>query len=205
MLFNKCAYGARLKIKLFQIAMVVLLLLVFHVGMAQTVAALDAKNGFRTYKFGMSASRIPNLIKLKQDPYENRYIVKYKKRDENLLVGPYRLTGIVYEFYKDKLMCITLATDFTSANGMLELLQKLYGKPTYVMEATGKNGNDTGTRDWSGKKVHLRVLDYPAGNLAWISYGGDAVYDEMFRDTKNEEALIKRKSDAKKLEALKDL
>ncbi len=176
----------------------------FRVGVAQNVAALDAKSGFRTYKFGMAPSAISNLVRIKQDPYGNRNVFKYTKKDENLLLGPYKLSGITYEFYKDKLMNVTLSTDANNAKGILELLLKLYGNLGQSAKADN-NVREVNNYEWFGKKVELTVSIWAGGDFGSVSYSGIEVFDEMFRDEKNDKMMLKRRIDTKKQEALKEL
>ncbi|MBT2558973.1 hypothetical protein J7E24_14355 [Hymenobacter sp. ISL-91] len=190
--------------KIFHVIFSALLLFVVFACDAQSVAALDAKYGFRQYKFGLSSSMIAGLVKLKKDPYDNKYIVKYQKKDEDLMVGPYKLKNITYEFYKDKLMHIQLEADMVNSNGILELLQRLYGHPTQVLDGT-KTKSDTNGREWFGKKVELSVVEWPGGDLSLISYACKGIYDEMFRDDKNEQMLLQRRKNTQNQQALKDL
>ncbi|WP_207190717.1 hypothetical protein [Hymenobacter lapidiphilus] len=122
---------------------------------AQSVADLDTKDGFRTYKFGMARKAIPNLKYGGIHPATK--LPYYNKTDEKLSIGPYPLQSISYVFYKDRLHSVYLkvAASADNCQGVYDTLTRLYGESV--------NDEARWTHTWEGKKVfasfHKTILE----------------------------------------------
>jgi hypothetical protein len=141
--------------------LLLLLLLASGPLMAQNLAALDAKNGFRDLKFGTPLTALAGVM-----TFQN--IVKtestlplraYSRESDRLEVGKARVSEIVYRFGDDVLSSVVIAAEGHD-NGQLLVneLKRLYGPAT----GETKKGADR-TMYWDGKEVHLtyseRALD----------------------------------------------
>ena len=135
-------------------AMLVLTLTSF----SQNLKALDDKYGFREAKFEMSIDSIKNLAPTKESNC-------YKSTTENLKLGDYDLTEIVYIFYKGQLSSIMIKTNgYINSRGVLNVLQSAYGK--------GYKSNEyIEEYYWSGKKTIMvydeNSINHNATILLW--------------------------------------
>lgn len=104
--------------------------LCFNVSLiAQNVKALDAKNGFRDFKFGDDISTFKDLIEIETSNDGNTKV--YQISDDKLAIGTSELEKINYSFYKDKFFAVSIKTrGYSNSRGVLRALQELYGKGT---------------------------------------------------------------------------
>jgi hypothetical protein len=87
---------------------------------AGTIEALDAKNGFRTYKFGTPISQIEGLQKKGKD--------NYVSPKEPLKIGEAKLFGLYFGAYHDKLASVVFgAMGADNSQKLLEALMVQYG------------------------------------------------------------------------------
>ncbi|TGE22792.1 hypothetical protein [Hymenobacter metallicola] len=88
------------------------------------LAALDDKNGFRTYHFGDDVSTIPGLKEVEKSG-DTKY---YTKTDENLKIGDADLHSITYGFYKGKLHYVVVRIKgIVDSRKVLAALETQYG------------------------------------------------------------------------------
>lgn len=123
--------------------LIIILLLVFVpiVLFGQNLKALDEKYGFREMKFEMPLSSLKNHVEVEKG--------FYKSTTENLKLGDYKLSEVVYSFYKGQLYVIMIETKgFENSSGVLKILQQAYGN--------GYQSNEYIERYvWFGEKVFM--------------------------------------------------
>ena len=105
----------------------------------QNLKSLDDKYGFRGAKFETPFDSLKNLVEIEKGFYTST--------SEDLKLGEYDLSQIVYSFYKGQLYIIGITTKgYTNSNGILSILQQAYGKGYQSNEYIEKY-------IWFGKKV----------------------------------------------------
>ena len=110
------------------------------------VRALEAKNGFRTYKFGTPIEKISGLRKIDSSDFDGQV---YERPAEHMGVGPTRLTSLLFISIKGRLSGFVLGCYGSSnAANLLAILQSQYG--------SGLVYSDNHVT-WPGKKV---TMDY---------------------------------------------
>lgn len=140
---------------------------------AGTIEALDAKNGFRSYKFGTPLSELPTMQKRRgyyMEPMERR------------VVNDVPLSKLEFMFFEDKLCSVEMATSGTTEpTRLFNAFVALYGSPQTL------NDNKW---VWAGQKVTVtftqRML---VANTAYIGIPVKAAVVTI--DTN--EALARRK------------
>ncbi|MGI4822244.1 MAG: hypothetical protein ACRYFV_13625 [Janthinobacterium lividum] len=106
---------------------------------AGTIGALDAKNGFRKYKFGTPMKEIPGIQKKLGDAY----VVP----SEELKIGDADLYAILFNASHDKLSSVVFAaTGEENCRKVLAALQAQYGPGEEVSPSQ---------MAWNGKKVTM--------------------------------------------------
>ncbi|QIL74961.1 MULTISPECIES: hypothetical protein [Hymenobacter] len=119
-----------------------------------SLRALDSQNGFGKATFGDDISKFRDLELVRTDPATQTQFYNYLT--DNLKVGPHRLTGITYGFYKDKLYYIELRMmGEANCRGIRELLSSQYGPSNSPGQAQ--------TSWWLGQQVTLRYTEAPVG------------------------------------------
>ena len=89
------------------------------------LATLDAKNGFRDMALGSPLLSLKGLVFVEND----EDVVFYKRPTDKLQIGEAKLSGIVYGFYKGKLINILLKTkNESNSRALLLTLQENYGR-----------------------------------------------------------------------------
>lgn len=111
-----------MKIKLMMMA---LLMCFGFNSFGQNLKKLDEKNGFREVKFNTGIKSIPNLQFIGNGEPNIKF---YKKTNEILMIGDYKLKSITYVFYKEILCGIIIETEgYSNSRGILDLIKSLYG------------------------------------------------------------------------------
>ena len=141
---------------------------------AQEFKALDEKNGFRDYKFGIPTEEISNL-KLVEASKDSLTKV-YSKTDDKKQIGEYDVENIYYSFYKNKLSFILLKTKgYLNSRGVLNVLVSLYGNGfqsnKYIEEYY-----------WLGKVVTLSYKENSINNNATIIIQNNEIQNEKEAD-----------------------
>jgi len=110
------------------------------------VRALDAKNGFRGYKFGMPIESISGLKRVETSLFDGAV---YERSNEHKGVGPVQLTSLWFVSVKGRLSAIIMhCYGSVNAGNLLAALQLQYGP--------GLEYSDAHT-SWPGKRV---TMDY---------------------------------------------
>jgi hypothetical protein len=136
---------------------IILTLLLFFVStllMAQNLKALDDKYGFREMRFETPLDSLKNLVEVEKD--------YYKSTTEDMKLGDYELSQVVYNFYKGLLGTIMIESKgYVNSVGFLKILQEAYGK--------GYKDNPYIERYiWVGEKVKMSYKQNSITNGATI-------------------------------------
>jgi hypothetical protein len=136
--------------------LIIVLMLVFTPMLlfGQNLKALDDKYGFRGMRFETPIDSFKNLVQVEKD--------FYKSTTEDLHLGDYELSKIVYGFYKGQLYAVTIRTKgYANSRGVLNILQQGYGKGDqenpYIEEYW-----------WMGEKVWMKYEQNSVTNDATI-------------------------------------
>ncbi|AYA38151.1 hypothetical protein D3Y59_14550 [Hymenobacter oligotrophus] len=126
---------------------------------AQSVADLDAKNGFGNDVFGTDLSALPGMVCTSKQKSEYQL---YARPADELAWGGGKLQSIKYGFYNNKLREVILTIDGASnAALVLQALTALYGP--------GTPGHKPNSTVWQGQKVKMEcVTDSPFGSFVFI-------------------------------------
>lgn len=126
---------------------------------AQSVAELDAKNGFGNDVFGTSIIAYPGMVCISKQKSEYQL---YTRPTDELSYGGGKLKGIVYGFYNGQLREVILTIDGAShAAPVLKALTAAYGP--------GTPGNKPNSTLWQGQKVKMEcVTDSPFGSFVFV-------------------------------------
>lgn len=135
-----------------------------------SVAALDAKNGFKGYLFGSSLNRYTGLeydgamiskydesFDRKLDWYLNLEDLKtYQTKDKSASIGDLKISSPTYYFHNNKLTRIDFFAESYEGKSLVQLYKSLYGNPKVT---NGKTWLDTAIiiYTWRGNKVNLTV------------------------------------------------
>lgn len=151
---------------------------------AQNVKALDAKNGFRDFKFGDDISTFKDLVLVEES---NDGITKFFHiSGDKLAIGSSELEVLVYGFYKDKLFSVSIRTKgLTNSRGVLMALQELYGKGV-------KENRFMEKYMWFGSKVYAVYDENSITNDASIMFISRPIVNQKNQDEKQS---AKRASD----------
>ncbi|KUG06151.1 hypothetical protein [Solirubrum puertoriconensis] len=126
---------------------------------AQSVADLDAKNGFGNDVFGKSISAYPGMVCISKQKSEYQL---YTRPTDDLSYGGGKLKGIVYGFYNGQLREVILTIDgANNAAPVLKALTAAYGP--------GTPGHKPNSTLWQGQKVKMEcVTDSPFGSFVFV-------------------------------------
>lgn len=115
-----------------------------------SLAALDAKNGFKDAKFGMSISAFKGLT-LDEDEMNSEQRKYYRGPTYNNVLGNTKLKYIQYSFYKGRLdKIVFVVKGNTACYNVLKAVQVAYGP--------GIEGKVIdGELNWKGNLVYLRL------------------------------------------------
>lgn len=134
-----------------------------------SLAALDAKNGFKGAVFGSHITKYNNLSPLAIPLYTNQPLVEmfdknlysamkaYARNPMNDRIGDLKISELTYYFFKERLSRIDFEIDDKDGEELIQLYNSLYGKPI-MYNKTHK------TYVWKGKKVSLSMSFSKANN-----------------------------------------
>lgn len=134
--------------------------LTISVSQAQTIAQLDAKNGFKHYKFGTSSKSYSNLKAIKtrnsrrkgESNYASETVFADIKNDQ---LGDLKVEFVDFHFYKDQLEFVEIGIPLDALNDIRWSLIDLYGQPIK------KVGYDQAQHYyWTGKKAQAEFIVY---------------------------------------------
>jgi hypothetical protein len=118
---------------------------------SNTYTELDAKNGFRDFKFGTSASLYTGIEPTWQ-PFAGKTEKEYRVTNFDRKLGAFEISGITLTFDSDLLKGITVYSDGEqNVLGLKETLTQAYGQSS---KDTSLFSNDDLL--WKGSKVALR-------------------------------------------------
>jgi len=143
---------------------------------AQNLKALDAKNGFRDFKFGDDVSTFKDLVEVEigKDGLTKFYSIT----DDKLAIGTNELEKIVYGFYKDVLFTIMITTKgYSSSRGVLQALQEQYG-------AGSQENRFMEKYNWLGSKVWAFYEENSISKNAKIMFLSKPIVDQRTQDEK---------------------
>jgi len=140
----------------------------------QNLKALDEKNGFREYKFGIDTSAIPNL---KLTETDNTGLTRfYEKTDEKLSIGDAEIESIAYGFYKGQFYSVLIKTKgYSNSKALLEMMRELYGK--------GYQSNQfIETYIWFGKLVNASYDENSITRDATVYFTSKSIQEQKKKD-----------------------
>ena len=135
-----------------------------------SVAALDAKNGFKGYLFGSSLAQCRGLVydgamiskydesfDRNLDWYLNLEDLKtYEPTDKSTAIGDLQISTPTYYFHNGRLMRIDFSAESYQGKALVQLYKSLYGNPKTTNSKTWL-GSDIVISTWRGNKVNLIV------------------------------------------------
>lgn len=95
-----------------------------------TVAALDAKNGFREVTFGTDVKVGKEWVKVE----ESKGLILVTRTSERKELGKAKLEGVVYGLHENKVITVTILAKGDNASAVLEALKSAYGEPVQPNE-----------------------------------------------------------------------
>jgi hypothetical protein len=124
-----------------------------------SVEFLDAVNGFRGVKFGTEQAKFPGLV-LSDDQGSLKL---YTKKDDDLLIGPAKLTGVIYEFFEGKFFGAVLTTGTKSETSeLMALAVAAFGEGEQI---------DPDNTVWEGKTAFAHFSENPATGEGTLTLG----------------------------------
>jgi hypothetical protein len=183
---------SRLKMRKY-FTVLVLLLCIFNCTklIAQgSLAALDAKNGFRDVKFGMPLKAYPGMVLIPFDPDDNYQ--RYLRKSDKLQMGDIPLKEVTYLFYKSRLINVQVwVYGIENREKVLQALSYAYGQPSMKYKPK---------RDWFGKKVEMYYIenkDYDGKNYCYFDMTSKIMRDEIEHEIQvYEDAKLKKAATA---------
>jgi hypothetical protein len=140
--------------------------------LAPSTRILDRKNGFREAILGADIHSFRHLVLERTDAATQT--VYYTSAAENLKVGSFRVTGISYGFYKDKLCSIEVRTmGDANCRAIHQFLLDEYGQ--------GQRLASTKSEYWIGQQVSLRYTEVPQG-YATVMLSSKALMDQRMAE-----------------------
>jgi len=133
-----------------------------------SLAALDAKNGFKGFVFGSSIDNYKSLtcdvatISKYDEEFDSKYdwyvddLKPCKTNDRTLSIGDLKINTLVYHFFNKRLMRVDFSMKGPVGKELLQLYKSLYGNPKVINGKSGFGSNII-TYSWRGKKVSLNV------------------------------------------------
>ena len=160
-----------------------------------SLAALDAKNGFRDAKLGMKLSQFKGMYIYKADKAGD-----YVRNTDKKMIGDIPLKQIKYRFHKGILYGIFITADFNYGDDLVSVLESSYGKSK---EDKYKN------KYWKTSQIEMRLcptifseddMDGMTIQIISISLAQKARYENMqeFVEKQNagyDKQAAKRKAD----------
>ncbi|MCC2548206.1 hypothetical protein LJY25_17280 [Hymenobacter sp. BT175] len=135
---------------------------------------LDQRNGFRTAKLGSDIRSFRYLTPERSDA--STQTTYYINTRENLRMGAYKVTGISYGFYKDKLCSIEVRVmGDVNCRGIHDLLVSDYGPSQRLPQVKSEQ--------WEGQQVTLRYTEVPQG-FATVTVTSNALTEQRLAERK---------------------
>ena len=136
---------------------------------AGSLAELDQDNGLPDAKLGTPISAMQGLQKTED---VGRWLT-FKRPSDVLRYGKFAVTGITYNFFKDKLYSINLdLSGSRSVEGVLKLLETQYGKDHSLDRREYTNSTAVlEVREWAGTKVYCvykSAANFDGGVLTFV-------------------------------------
>ena len=145
-----------------------------HPGLAPSIRFLDKKNGFREVSLGADIHSFRHLVLERTDAATQT--TYYTRATENLKVGNFRVTGISYGFYKDKLCSIEVRTmGDVNCRAIHQFLLNEYGQ--------GQRLASMKSEYWIGQQVSLRYTEVPQG-YATVMLASKSLMDQRMAERK---------------------
>ncbi len=152
---------------------------ILRVQAAGTLANLDRDNGLPTAQLGAPITSFQGLEKTED---VGRWLT-FKRPADTLRYGKYAVTGITYNFFKDRLYSINLDVQGKgNVKGIIKLLEQNYGKDhTLDVLPFSKVNATMDVREWAATRVYcvmkngsdeqggvLTLLDKPTWDLIQV-------------------------------------
>ena len=136
---------------------------------AGSLADLDRDNGLPDAKLGTPVNAFQGLQKTED---VGRWVT-FKKSGVGLRYGKFEVTGITYNFFKDRLYSINVdLASKRSVRGVLKLLEDEYGKDhSFETRSYAKSTESLEVREWAATKaycVYKSATDYDGGVLTFV-------------------------------------
>ncbi|GAA3995245.1 hypothetical protein GCM10022408_02070 [Hymenobacter fastidiosus] len=142
--------------------------------LAPSIRVLDKQNGFRETTLGTDIRAFRHLVLERTDA--GTQTAYYTRSTENLKVGGFRVTGISYGFYKDKLCSIEVRTmGDANCRAIHKFLLDEYGP--------GQRLASTKSEYWIGQQVSLRYTEVPQG-YATVMLSSKLLMDQRMAERK---------------------
>ena len=148
-----------------------------------SLAALNAKNGFRDAKLGMPVTQLKGIVRV----YKVGNSSLYRRPNDKKSIGDIPLKDIRYMFYKGKLQEVTVSFDEKYTGEINQTLTTSYGnggKEKYPVYG-----------EWVTQKIRVRILaknllpDNPRTNWPCIQYTSIKLKEQ--EENENLEDLVK--------------
>ena len=119
---------------------------------AGSVAELDSENGLPDAQLGAPLSSFKGLDKTED---VGRWLT-FRRPSDNLRFGRFTVTGITYNFFKERLYSINLDLQgHNNIKGIIKLLEQEYGKDhSFDTLPYSKVSATMEVREWAGAKVY---------------------------------------------------
>ncbi|MFK8274426.1 hypothetical protein ACI76Y_01945 [Capnocytophaga cynodegmi] len=176
----------------------ILLLGVFvNISFGQSLSNLDAKNGFRHFKFGTFPSQIENIEKLDREYSKSPYVTFYRYVGKDIeYLHDVKINYIDLTFYNNKLCGIQIVFgDFDSSKTLtssefkrlLYALEQTYGKDWIYPE--DRRGILINGAIWDAKNITLELLKFDLSKdksdprdyeLGYISISHKRLYNQIY-------------------------
>ncbi len=136
---------------------------------AGSLADLDRDNGLPDAKLGMPISAFQGLQKTED---VGRWLT-FKRPGDGLRYGKFEVSGITYNFFKDRLYSINVdLSEKRSVKGVLKLLEEQYGQDhSFDRRHYAQSTAILEIREWASKKaycVYKSSYDFDGGVLTFV-------------------------------------
>jgi hypothetical protein len=119
---------------------------------------LDYKNGFRGVRFGTSIDTFKDLV-LNMD---TGTVKKYTKKDDDLSIGGFKVTEILYQFFDGKFQGVSISASNGEAENLLNVFQAAFGPGAHPKGISSQYF-------WVGKTANANIITDQQGRArAWI-------------------------------------
>lgn len=152
-----------------------------------SLAALDAKNGFRDVKFGASIKSYPGMT-LAEDDYPLATTKTYVRKADKLRIGDVKISTIFYRFFKGHLSDVSfILNGKKESDELLKAFEYLYGP----------HQTENNWTKWETGKILVWYLPNEAmdgSTFTQVVFISKEMFDLIGKDdTINNEAELKRR------------